>query len=193
MSKAFFSDWPPCKWRAYQIHPDVWQIRGGRRRRFFTLCASSQSWSSVGVNAHFAEAGGHMDGAEEILHSLDAEKGGFIVGQTEFHAHDVMRKADEARHAVLIDIARPTAPDGGETRAVRHVKHAAQLMLQTVGSKIALAVAAAGQAVMRKAACPHDLGARGRNFGIVAEDERLRHDGAQQASAMLSVISIASP
>lgn len=29
-----------------------------------------------GVNAQFAEAGGHMDGAEEILHSLDAEKGG---------------------------------------------------------------------------------------------------------------------
>ena len=35
-----------------------------------------------GENAQFAEAGGHMDGAEEILHSLDAEKGGFIVGQS---------------------------------------------------------------------------------------------------------------
>ena len=34
---------------------------------------------------------------------------------------------------------------------------------------------------MRKAACPHDLGARVVILGIVAEDERLRHDGAQQA------------
>lgn len=130
---------------------------------------------------------------KKILHSLDAEKGGFIVGQTEFHAHDVMRKADEARHAVLIDIARPAAPDGGETRAVRHVKHAAQLMLQTVGSKIALAVAAAGQAVMRKAACPMTSARAWQFWGSSRRMSACAMTVRSRPSAMLSVISIASP
>lgn len=100
--KGFFSDWPPCNGK----HIGFIQTFGRSEEAAdgdFALMRQLAKLVFGGVNAQFAEAGGHMDGAEEILHSLDAEKGGFIVGQTEFHAHDVMRKADEARHAVLID------------------------------------------------------------------------------------------
>ena len=132
------------------------------------------------MNAQLAEAGRHMNRAEEILHQLDAAQSRRIIGKRGINAHDVTGKADETRHAVLIDITRPASPDCRQTRAVRNVEHAAHLMLEAMGSKVASVMSASGQAVVRKAARPHDLSACVVVLRVVAQNLRLLHHRAHQ-------------
>ena len=66
---------------------------------------------------------------------------------------------------------------------MRHIKHTAQLVLQLVGGPVAAAHnAAAGQAVVAQAACPHDLGAGVIIFGVLHQNQRILFHGAQNAN-----------
>ena len=79
----------------------------------------------VGGDAQLGEAGGHLDGAVEVLHGLDALQGHILGGSGVLHAHHVDGELDKPVQAVPVDIPGPAAPDGGQAGAMGHVKHAA--------------------------------------------------------------------
>ena len=79
-------------------------------------------------------------------------------------------------------IPRPAAPYGGETGAVRHIEHTAELVLDLVCRPV-LHLADAHKIVVGKAARPHEIGAR---VVVVWLGERLfgvRHYGFEKSLA----------
>ena len=69
-------------------------------------------------------------------------------------------------------------PNGRKPRAVRHIKHAAQLVFNHVRGPVAAVRAATRQPVVREAARPHDLCAGFVSGGGVAQHRGVVHDRA---------------
>lgn len=132
------------------------------------------------LDPKLAQAGGHPDRAVEVLHRLDPAQGGAPgVGKVVFAAQHIDRKLREARRVLFVNVPRPAAPDCGEPRAVGHVEHAAQLVLELVAGPVARR-AAAGETVVREATRPHDLGARVVVLGVAQGRPGALDDGAHE-------------
>lgn len=73
---------------------------------------------------------------------------------------------------VLVYISGSAPPDSGQTRAMRHIEHAADLVLELVGRKVAAIIAAAGKAIVRQNR-PHPIqqtGAAGTLAAVMNEN-----------------------
>ena len=112
------------------------------------------------MNAQFAQIYRHTDAVIKILHRRDAAQGDFFIASVLGNAHNVARKFHKARQTIPIHMPRPVGPDCRKSRAVGYIEHAPQFMFQLMRHKISAVIAAAGQIIVRKAARPHDLGAR---------------------------------
>ena len=121
-----------------------------------------------------------MDGAEKRLQLFDACADDCIdvIGRCDFH--DIDREPIETILAAITDIARPTAPDGSKSRAVGDIINAADLVLQCVRSEIGGLNAATGKPIVRKAACPHHFGSCFVIPRIIAQNQRIFHNGTEQ-------------
>ena len=121
---------------------------------FVHLCLSNIA------KAELAQIRRHADRAAEALERGDARESG-LLGVRVIHlaARDLHGKAREAGEIDVHHIPRPAAPYGGETGAVRHIEHTAELVLDLVRRPV-LHLADAHKIVVGKAARPHELGAR---------------------------------
>ena len=79
-------------------------------------------------------------------------------------------------------IPRPASPDGGKPRAVRHVEHTAQLMLDFVRRPV-LHLADAHEVVVGETARPHQLGAGVVVVRVGKRFFHVRHHGLEQTLA----------
>ena len=103
----------------------------------------------------------------ETFHGLNSfQRCCFRIGEVVRHIHYVDGKAYKATQVLMHHVASPAGPDGSQPGAMRHVKHATQLMFQLVGSPV-VADATACQSVVHQTATPHNLGAVAVVLGIL--------------------------
>ena len=134
-----------------------------------------------GRNAQFTQRGRHLNGVIELFHGINAGERRFLVGGLWCHIQNLRCKTGEPGVICIADISGPTAPDGGQARAMRHIEQAAQFMLHLMSGPIAMVAAAVGQAVMRQAAGPHDLGACVVIIRVLHYNQRIADHGLHQS------------
>ena len=120
----------------------------------------------------------HADLREELLHPADARAGTLLV-RTRINAEEGGGELCKARRVVLVDIARPRAPECRERHCVRRIVARGELVSELVHREV-LHAPELRNAAVRDAARPHEFA---HCIVVLAADEETAHglhDGQEE-------------